>query len=513
MYVIIAALVGLAVGAAVVYALLSAKKSFAREELDRLRLKAKEAADKTVLEAELAGKEERIRLKEDFERGTEQTRQELRESEKRLTKREDNLDKKAESLSQRERSLDDKDRNLARRGQSLEDREKNLERLIQEEMDTLQRIGGLSQEEARKILLDRLQTQLQHESDALIQKAMERTKEEADTRAKEIIATALQRSAAVHTQEMVVSTIDIPGDEMKGRIIGREGRNIRAFEKATGVDVIVDDTPGVIVISGFDSIRREIARRAMQKLVADGRIHPARIEEVVADTQKEMEEVLREAGKQAAFECAVHNLHPKEVELLGRLRFRTSYGQNVLLHSTEVATLSGIMAAELGLDVQLAKRCGLLHDIGKAVDQEMEGSHVQIGADIARRFKEPDAVVNAIEGHHEDVPATSLCTVLVAAADAMSASRPGARRETLEKYIKRLEKLEEVATSYPGVESAYAIQAGREIRIIVDAGRVNDAEAARICRDCAQQIERELTYPGEVKVTLLRELRCTEFAR
>jgi len=361
--------------------------------------------------------------------------------------------------------------------------------------------------------LDRLETQLAHEKATMIQRVTERTTEEADAMARDIVATAIQRSAAIHTQEIVVSTIAIPGDEMKGRIIGREGRNIRAFEKATGVDVIVDDTPGVIVISGFDSVRREIARRAMEKLVLDGRIHPARIEEIVAQTRKEVTEFIRETGKQTAFDCEVHNLHPKELEYLGRLYFRTSYGQNVLNHSVEVATLCGIMAAELKLDSQTAKRCGLLHDIGKAVDQEMEGSHPEIGADLARRFNEREEIINAIAGHHNDIPAISLHTVLVAAADAMSASRPGARRETLEKYIKRLEKLEEVASSFDGVQGAFAIQAGREVRVIANADRVDDAQAAAVCRDIAQQIERELTYPGEVKVTLIRETRCTEFAR
>ena len=512
-YLIVALLVGAAAGVGLAYLLFSGRRSTARNDLAKLRDEAKQEAEEIVREAQLAAKEQRIRLRDDFEQETEQARKELRESEKRLSKREDNLDTKTQALDQQQKALEDRDRQLNRRNSRLDERQKELDHLVQEEMEKLEQIAGLPREEAREILLERLSTRLQADSDAMIRKSVDRAKEEADTRAREIIATAIQRSGAVHTQEIVVSTIDLPSDDLKGRIIGREGRNIRAFEKATGIDVIVDDTPGVIIVSGFDRVRREVARRAMEKLVTDGRIHPARIEEVVAATNKEMEQVIREEGKQAAFDCQVHNLHPKLLELLGRLKFRTSYGQNVLQHSLEVATLAGIMAGELNMDIQLAKRCGLLHDVGKAIDQEMEGTHSGIGADVVRRYNESAEVVNAVEAHHEDVEMTSLYSVLVAAADAMSASRPGARRETLEKYIKRLQNLEEVAMSFSGVEAAFAIQAGREVRVIVNASRVSDDEAARICRDCAQQIEKELTYPGEVKVTLLRELRCTEYAR
>ena len=511
--IVIAVVAGAAAGLGISHLILASKKRVSERESADLLSRAREEAKKTVLEASLAAKEERLQMKEAFERETEDTRKELRQIERRLGKREENLDGKVEALARQERSIEGRTQEMNAARKNIEKREKEMETLIAQETQRLQEIGGLSGEEARKLLLDRLETQLLHEKAVVIQRVTERAAEEADAKAREIIATAIQRSAAIHTQEIVVSTIAIPSDEMKGRIIGREGRNIRAFEKATGVDVIVDDTPGVIVISGFDSVRREVARRAMEKLVLDGRIHPARIEEIVAQTHKEVTEFIRETGKRTAFDCEVHNLHPKELEFLGRLYFRTSYGQNVLNHSVEVATLCGIMAAELHLDPQTAKRCGLLHDIGKAVDQEMEGSHPAIGADVARRFNEREEIINAIAGHHDDVPATSVYTVLVAAADAMSASRPGARRETLEKYIKRLEKLEEVASSFDGVQSAFAIQAGREVRVIANAEKVDDAQAAAICRDIAQQIERELTYPGEVKVTLIRETRCTEFAR
>jgi ribonuclease Y len=342
---------------------------------------------------------------------------------------------------------------------------------------------------------------------------MEAAKEEAERKARNIVGLAIQRCAADHTVEATVASIDIPSDDMKGRIIGREGRNIRAFEKATGVDVIVDDTPGVIVISAFDSVRREVARRAMDRLIADGRIHPSRIEELVAESQKEVDELIKETGKQVCYDFGLHNIHAKEMLLLGRLRFRTSYGQNVLQHSKEVAHLCSAMAGELGVNVNMASRCGLLHDIGKAVDHEVEGGHPAIGADIAKRCGERPEVVNAIGAHHEDVEPRTLYAVITQAADAISAARPGARRETLEKYIKRLERLEEVANAFSGVQGAFAIQAGRELRVIVNADKVNDRQAFKMARDIANQIEQELNYPGEIKITLLRETRVIEFAR
>jgi ribonuclease Y len=432
---------------------------------------------------------------------------------RKLTKREDGLDNKVDILNKKERFIERAEQDLKKRTDRLKSKGNELDKLIEEERSALHKVSGLSREEAERLLLERLEKELDREISTLVSKKMEHAREEVDRKARTIISTSIQRVAAEHTQEIVVSTIDLPNDEMKGRVIGREGRNIRAFEKATGIDLIVDDTPGVVVVSGFDSVRREMARRALEKLIADGRIHPARIEEVVEATKKEMNELLMNTGKQTCMDIDMHGLHPREIMLLGRLRFRTSYGQNVLNHSVEVAHLSSIIAAELGLDVKLAKRCGLLHDMGKAVDHEVEGGHQQIGADLARRYKEAPEVINAIAAHHEDEPAASPYAIIVQAADAISASRPGARRETLEKYIKRLERLEAVATSFDGVKNAFAIQAGREIRIMVDPERVDDPGAAKLARDIAKRIEEELAYSGEIRVTLMRETRIVEYAR
>jgi len=437
----------------------------------------------------------------------------LRGLERRLSKREDNIDRKADLINKKERFLEAQEKRLSQRDREAAQRQADLDALVEKEKETLRQVSGMTREEAQRVLLERLETELVHEQAEIIQRVTDETKEQADSKAREILATAIQRLAADHTVEHVVSTIDIPNDEMKGRIIGREGRNIRAFERATGVDVIVDDTPGVVVVSGFDSVRREVARLAMERLIVDGRIHPSRIEEVVEEAGKEVDQIIRETGKQTILEVDVRGVHQKEVELLGRLRYRTSYGQNVLRHSVEVAFLASMLASELGLDAVLARRCGLLHDIGKAVDHEMEGGHPAIGADLAKRYEEKPIVVNAIAGHHGDVEPTSIYTVLVMAADAISASRPGARRETLEKYIKRLERLEGIANSFPAVDKAYAIQAGREIRVIVNSEKTNDRDSAKICRDIAKEIENELTYPGEVKVTLIRETRFVDYAR
>lgn len=473
---------------------------------------ARQRAENVRKEAELKAKEEIFKQRERFERETQERRNELKGLERRLTKREDNLDRKADLINKKDRLLETQEKRLSERDGEVSRRMKEIDALVENEKETLRRISGMSREEAQKLLLERLEEELVHEQAELIQRISDETKEQADGKARHIIATAIQRLAADHTIEHVVSTIDIPNDEMKGRIIGREGRNIRAFERATGVDVIVDDTPGVVVVSGFDSVRREVARRAMEKLIVDGRIHPARIEEVVQETQKEVDQLIRETGKQTILEVDIRGVHPKAVDLLGRLRYRTSYGQNVLRHSVEVAFLTSMLASELNLDPVLAKRCGLLHDLGKAADHEMEGGHPAIGADLARRYEEKPVVVNAIAGHHGDVEPESIYTVLVMAADAISASRPGARRETLEKYIKRLERLEGIANSFPGVEKAYAIQAGREVRVIVNSSKISDKDSAKICRDIAKEIENELTYPGEVKVTLIRETRFTEVA-
>lgn len=510
---IIGLAVGIALGAIAAYVIIALRRKSAQHTASYILEDAKRRADEAVKEAQLQAKEEIIKRKETMESELQDARNELRSWEKRLSKREDGLDNKVDILNKKERFIERSEQDLRKRGERLKKKEDQLDEMVEEERQVLHKVSGLSREEAKQLLLERLEEEIDREVSALIQRKTEHVREEADREARTIIATAIQRVAAEHTQEIVVSTIDLPNDEMKGRVIGREGRNIRAFEKATGIDLIVDDTPGVVVVSGFDSVRREMARRALEKLIADGRIHPARIEEVVENTKKEMNELIMNTGKQICMDVDVHGLHPREVMLLGRLRFRTSYGQNVLQHSLEVAHLSSIIAAELGLDVKLAKRCGLLHDMGKAVDHEIEGGHQQIGADLARRYKEAPEVVNAIAAHHEDVPVISPYAIIVQAADAISASRPGARRESLEKYIKRLERLEGVATSFDGVKNAYAIQAGREIRVMVDPEHVDDVGAGKLARDIAKRIQEELAYSGEIKVTLMRETRIVEYAR
>jgi len=482
-------------------------------EAEQIRKNAEIDARKLQKQAEIEGREEIIRLKEEFEKEADQTRRDHRQIERRLQKREDTLDSKAEYLEKRERHLEQREKETAEFKSRLDKRERELNELIEKETSQLHSISGIGPEEAKKLLLERVEKQMEAETSVIIQRAVERATEEAEGKARNIVSQAIQRCAVEHTAESVVSTVDIPNDEMKGRIIGREGRNIRAFEKATGVDVIVDDTPGVVVVSAFDSVRREVARRAMQKLILDGRIHPSRIEEVAEETRKEVESLINDAGKEAAFEAAVHGLHSKLLHLLGRLKYRTSYGQNVLQHSLEVCYIAGVIAAELKMDETLARRCGLLHDIGKALDHEMEGGHPEIGADVARKFGERAEVIEAIAAHHEDSEITFPYTVFVIAADAISASRPGARRETLEKYIKRLERLEDIASTFPGIETAYAIQAGREVRVIVDADKISDRESVTLSRAIAKEIEQELTYPGEVKVTVLRETRAVDYAR
>jgi ribonuclease Y len=485
----------------------------ATKEAHVIRSEAQQEAERIRREAEIASRDEVYRKREGFEKETQEIRHELRQFERRLSKREDALDRKVDLLNKKEHYIETLERTLATKRSDIEAKDAQLRDLLEQEKLTLQKVSSLSQEEAKKVVLGRVENEVQRECQDLVGKRVNEAKEVSEAKAREIIALAIQRTAADHTAESVVSTVELPNDEMKGRIIGREGRNIRAFERATGVDLIVDDTPGVVVVSGFDGVRREIARRAMERLVTDGRIHPARIEEVVANTKREVERLIEETGKQAAQDIGIPNLHPKEIELLGRLRFRTSYGQNALQHSIEVATLAAILAAELKLDIQLAKRCGLLHDIGKAVDQEQEGAHPAIGADLAKRFDERPEIINAISAHHEDAKPENLYTIITAAADAISASRRGARRESLEKYVKRLERLEAIATSYPGVDSAFAIQAGREIRVIVNPDKVSDKSAQQMARDIANQIQTELNYPGEVKVTVVRETRVIEYAR
>lgn len=494
--------------------LLSAKKRHLLERQSRQAMEEATAeAERIKKEAALVLKDELFKRKEAFERETQEARHELRQLEKRLVKREDNLERKAEILAKKERYVESLQASLAQKLKEVEESELRLKKALEENERALLKVSGYSREEAERLLLSRLEKELEGECSKRVAKAIQKAKETAQEEATKIICETIQRCAADHTAENIVSTVELPNEEMKGRIIGREGRNIRAFEKATGIDVIVDDTPGVIVLSGFDSVRREVARMTMEKLIADGRIHPARIEELAEQTGREMEEMIKETGKKVCFEMGFHDLHPELIQLLGRLKYRTSYGQNQLQHAMEVAELCSLMAGELRLDARLAKRCGLLHDIGKAVSSEIEGGHATVGADLAKRYEERPEVINAIACHHEEVPAQSPYGPLVAAADAVSASRPGARRESLEKYVKRLEKLESIATSFPGVRGAYAIQAGREIRVIVDPERVDDALAQKICYDIARGIEGELEFPGEVVVTVIRETRSVEHAK
>lgn len=488
-------------------------KSSATEEARRIIEEAKREAERIRQKGEVDAKAEYVKRSEQFEKEAAAIRNELREAEKRLAKREDALEKKLEMITTKERQIEAASKRIAEREKALAVKEQELEQVLAEQRNQLLRITNMSIEDAKELLLQRVEKEVEHEIAKLIEKRYSEAKEEAKVKAREVIVNTIQRYAAEHTSNYTVATIDIPNDEMKGRIIGREGRNIRAFEKATGVDVIVDDTPGVIVISSFDPVRREVARRALEALIQDGRIHPGRIEEVVAEMASEVDQEIAELGKKAALEANILNLHPKMYELLGRLNFRTSYGQNVLRHSIEVAYLCQLMADELGLDGAFARRCGLLHDIGKAVDHEMEGGHPRIGAEIAKRYGEHSDVVNAIEAHHGDIEPTSIYAPIVAAADAISASRPGARRESLERYIKRLEQLETIASRFTGVKQAYAIQAGREIRVIVDAESVNDELTMKLARDIAKSIESEMEYPGEIKVTIIRETRAVEYAR
>ena len=474
---------------------------------------AEKQAKIIVHDAQVQAKEEYIKQQEQFKAETTETRAELRSIEKRVSKREDNLEAKLDTLQSKEKKLEQADRRLADRSKAIEQKEAETNKTLEEQKTQLLRISGFDMETAKKTVLSHLEDEMQQECGQMIEKMVNEAKENAEEKSREIVITAIQRYAAAHTSSSVARTVDVPSDQMKGRVIGREGRNIRAFEKATGVDVIVDDTPGVVVISSFNPVRNETARIALEKLIQDGRIHPARIEEVVEETKQQVEKMIIEHGNKAAMDANVGKLHRKQIDLLGRLHYRTSYGQNVLNHSIEVAYLCQIMADELGLDGTLARRCGLLHDIGKAVDHEVEGGHPQIGADICKRLGECSEVLNAIAGHHGDIPPTSPYTPLVTAADAISAARPGGRRESLEHYIKRLEQLEAIATEIAGVKQAYAIQAGRELRVIVDANRIDDGTAMKVARDIAKTIEEQMTYPGEIKVTLLREVRAIEYAR
>ncbi|NLG80759.1 MAG: ribonuclease Y [Firmicutes bacterium] len=508
--VIVAVVISVLVGAALGYL---ARKTLAEAKIESAELAAKRIVEEAEKEAEAAkreilleAKEEAHRLRNEIEQEERTRRAELQRTERRLLQKEESLDRKLEALERKEESITRKER-------ELEAAKEELARLHAEQRAELQRISGLSSEEAKALLLKDIENEIRHEAAVMIRDIEAQAKEEADRRAREIVAAAIQRCAADHVAETSVSVVSLPNDEMKGRIIGREGRNIRALETLTGIDLIIDDTPEAVILSGFDPVRREIAKVALEKLISDGRIHPARIEEMVEKAQKEVEAIIKEEGESAAIEAGVHGLHPELIRLLGRLKFRSSFGQNVLKHSLEVAHLAAGMAAELGANIAVAKRAGLLHDIGKAVDHEVEGPHVQIGVDLARKYRESPEVIHAIATHHGDEEPKTIEAVLVQAADAISAARPGARRETLEAYIKRLTKLEEVADSFDGVEKAYAIQAGREIRIMVKPEKIDDLAAVRLARDIVKKIEEELEYPGQIKVTVIRETRVVDYAK
>ncbi len=485
----------------------------AAEESRKKVEEGKRKAEEVVRAAEVEAKARFLREQQEFDKKTSAAREELRDVEKRLDKRDDLLNLKMETLISKEKAVESGEGRLREATKNVEAQKAQVDEVIKEQKAQLLRISGMSRDDAKAALFRQLEHDLATETSQMIEQAVTRAQDEAQNKTREIVITALQRYAADHTASATVSTVDIPNDEMKGRVIGREGRNIRAFERATGVDVIVDDTPGVVVVSGFDPVRREVARRALSKLIEDGRIHPTRIEEIVNEIKQEVEREILEIGKKASLEANVPGLNRKLLDLLGRLHYRTSYGQNVLRHSIEVAYMSQIIADEIGLNGALARRAGLLHDIGKAVDHEVEGGHPAIGAEICRKFNEPEEVLNAVAGHHGDVPATTPYTPIVTSADAMSASRPGGRRESMERYIKRMEDLELIAKGFQGVSQAFAIQAGREVRVIVDAHSVDDSNAMRIAREIAKKIESDMTYPGEVKVTLLREIRAVEYAR
>jgi ribonucrease Y len=504
--IVIAVVGGLVLGhfGSVLYGMLrlqSAKEN-ARKMLDD----AKKEVESIKREALLEAKEEALKVKNELERENRERRADIQRLEKRLLQKEESLDRKSEVIEKKEEAL-------AKKESEVEKLKGELQETHQKHRHELERISGLSSDEAKALLLKDVEEEIQQEIAIKIRELEAKAKEESDRKAREIISLAIQRCAADHVTEATVSVVALPNDEMKGRIIGREGRNIRALETLTGIDLIIDDTPEAVILSGFDPIRREVARLALEKLIVDGRIHPARIEEMVEKSQKEVEGIIKEEGERATFETGIHGIHIELIKLLGRLKYRTSYGQNVLQHSIEVAHLCGLMAGELGADITLAKRAGLLHDIGKAVNHEIEGPHVTIGADLAKKYRESVSIVNAIAAHHGDIEANTVEAVLVQACDAVSAARPGARRETLETYIKRLEKLENIADSFEGVEKAYAIQAGREIRIMVKPDRIDDFNSVRIAREIVKRIEEELEYPGQIKVTVIRETRAVEYAK
>ncbi len=490
----------------------SHKVKAAEDEAGRILNDARRQAENLVKEARLEAKDRLFQMKSEFDAETRETRAELKTRERRLNQKEENLDRKSEQLEKKEREYNRRERKLAKQEEKLKVREAEYEQLIEEQKSQLEKISGLTADQAKELLLRAMENEARYEGAKLIKKIENETREQAEKKAKKIMAVAIQRYAADYVAERTVSVVQLPGDDMKGRIIGREGRNIRALEAATGIDLIIDDTPEAVILSGFNPVRREVARLSLQKLISDGRIHPARIEDVVKKVGKEVDKTIKEAGEQAAFELGVHGIHNELIKFLGRLKFRTSYAQNVLQHSVEVGFLCGIMAAELGLNQKLAKRMGLLHDLGKAVDHEVEGPHALIGSKLAKKYGESPKVVHAIAAHHEDVPPATVYALLVQAADGLSGARPGARKELLENYVRRLEELEGIANSFKGVANTYAIQAGRELRVIVESAKITDEEAVLLSRDIARKIEESLTFPGQIKVTVIRETRAVEYA-
>ena len=507
---IIAAVVGLAIGIGAGYFV---RKNISEAKIGEADSLAKNIIDQANKDAETMKKEKLLEAKEEIHKFRSDAEKENRERTSELQKYERRVIQKEESLDRKQQSIESKESNLNQKLRAVDEKQKEVEAIKVKQLEKLEDISGITSEKAKDIILSNAEKEVRHEMSIMIKEIETQAKEDAEKKSREIIGYAIQKCAADHVAETTVTVVNLPNDEMKGRIIGREGRNIRTLETLTGIDLIIDDTPEAVILSGFDPIRREIARIALEKLISDGRIHPARIEEMVEKAKKEVENIIKEYGEQAIFETGVHSLHPELVKLLGRLNYRTSYGQNVLKHSIEVAHIAGIMAAEIGADIKLAKRAGLLHDIGKAVDHEMEGTHVEIGMDLLRRYKESKDVIHAMSTHHGDYEPQTVEAVLVTAADAISAARPGARRETLEAYIKRLEKLEEIANSYDGVDKSYAIQAGREIRIMVKPEKINDEEIHLLARDITKKIEDELEYPGQIKVSIIRETRAVEYAK